>query len=267
MAVVLVAACGACAAPPPQGYGVQAAEQQAARFEQQQEQAESGVDQPGLYAGLIREMQGKGLYFASLAHLDAYVQRFGRSDEVELMRADAYRHTQQFEASAKIYRSLLTSQVAAFAWQGLGLIAAAGNHYAQASTHFAEAVRRNPTDAAMVADYGFSLLKQGRVDEARVPVVQAAELAPGSTKIVGNLAIYLYLKSNAAAAEAVMDKAAFSDESRRAIRQLAQQIARAQTSVEPAPALALVRPAARPVAPGGPAVSLPPPSLLDRLSP
>ncbi len=267
IAMALLSACAACAAPPQQGYGVQAAEQQATRFEQQQEQAASNVDQAGLYAGLIREMQGKGLYFASLAHLDAYVQRFGRNDEVELMRADAYRHTQQLETSAKIYRSLLDSPVAAFAWQGLGLIAAAGNHYAQASTHFAEAVRRNPTDAAMVADYGFSLLKQGRVDEARVPVVQAAELAPGSVKIVGNLAIYLYLKSDAMAAEAVMDKAAFSAESRRAIRQLAQQIVRAQASVAPSPALALARPAVRPAASGGQTFSLPPPSLLDRLSP
>src|SRR5690606_12363286 len=124
------------------------------------------MDQAGMYAGLIREMQDKGLYFASLAHLDAYVQRFGQRPEIALMRADAYRHTQQFETSSMIYRSLVNSPVAASAWQGLGLIAAANNQYAQASSYFAEAVKRNPTNASMVADYGFALLKQGRVDEA-----------------------------------------------------------------------------------------------------
>lgn len=46
-----------------------------ARQRQADEKAE--LTSPGTYLSLIRRMQEQGMYYASLAHIDAYVQRFG----------------------------------------------------------------------------------------------------------------------------------------------------------------------------------------------
>lgn len=60
-----------------------------ARQRQADEKAE--LTSPGTYLSLIRRMQEQGMYYASLAHIDAYVQRFGRTPDVLLLYRRAAR--------------------------------------------------------------------------------------------------------------------------------------------------------------------------------
>ena len=53
-----------------------------ARHRQRDEKAE--ITNPATYLSLIRKMQEQGLYYASLAHIDAYEQRYGHAPAVLL---------------------------------------------------------------------------------------------------------------------------------------------------------------------------------------
>ncbi|WP_246761058.1 hypothetical protein [Ralstonia solanacearum] len=81
------------------------AEIEMARQRQTDEKTE--LTSPGTYLSLIRRMQEQGMYYASLAHIDAYVQRFGRAPEVVLLRADALRETDQLAAAEADYRAVV----------------------------------------------------------------------------------------------------------------------------------------------------------------
>jgi len=48
-----------------------------------------------VYLDMIRTMQDRSLYFASLAHVEAYLQLYGTSPEILRLRADALRETGQ----------------------------------------------------------------------------------------------------------------------------------------------------------------------------
>src|ERR1700743_527803 len=52
------------------GYGVGPQAEREAKL--QQAQREPAPDTPGMYPALIDRMQAQGLYYASLAHIDAY---------------------------------------------------------------------------------------------------------------------------------------------------------------------------------------------------
>src|SRR5690606_31933656 len=136
------------------------------------------IDNPAMYRALIEKMQTEGLYFASLAHIDAYEQRFGMTDELALRRADAQRATGQDALADAGYRKLLASPVAAQAWHGLGLLAGGNGRFAEAITALREAAQRDPTNALMSSDLGYALMRSGAVEAARVPVLRAGELAP-----------------------------------------------------------------------------------------
>ncbi len=47
-------------------------------------------DTPGMYLALIDRMQAQGLFFASLAHIDAYEKQYGTTPDTVLLRADAF---------------------------------------------------------------------------------------------------------------------------------------------------------------------------------
>ena len=79
-----------------------------------------------MYLDLIRQMQEKGAYYASLAQLDAYRQRYGNPPELRRLQADAQRETGQAAQAEAVYRGLLDTDQVAAAWHGLGLIDAAG---------------------------------------------------------------------------------------------------------------------------------------------
>src|SRR5690625_2993831 len=53
------------------------------------------ADDQVMYLRLIKKMQKRGLYYASLAHIDAYEKRYGTTPQVAILRADALRETKQ----------------------------------------------------------------------------------------------------------------------------------------------------------------------------
>ncbi|WP_230413977.1 tetratricopeptide repeat protein [Collimonas silvisoli] len=208
-----------------------AQQNEAAQLRQQAEDKAPTPDNKGMYLGLIRQMQEQGMYFASLAHIDAYEQQNGSTPELQRLRADALRETRQTAAANGAYRKLLNSSEASAAWHGLGLLAAQSGDYKAAVSSLREAANRQPTNPVMLSDLGYALLRIGDISAARVPLAQAAELAPDNRKMIGNLALLLLVSGDAAKARAVMDKAALPAESRAKIYGLAAEIGQGQPVV------------------------------------
>ena len=80
VALVALSLLGACASKGVSGYGVGAQAERAMMA--QQSDKEAPPDTPGMYLGLIDQMQSQGLYFASLAHIDAYEKQYGASPDM-----------------------------------------------------------------------------------------------------------------------------------------------------------------------------------------
>lgn len=171
-----------------------------ARQRQSEEKAE--ITNPATYLSLIRKMQEQGLYYASLAHIDAYEQRYGHAPAVLLMRADALRETDQLAAAEAGYRAVIAATstmgagtqgalLNAGAWRGLGITAGRRGNFTEAARCLQVAAQANPTDASTVSDFGYALMRAGEVEQARVPLMQAQQMAETSPKIAGNLVIWL----------------------------------------------------------------------------
>ncbi|MGC0017216.1 hypothetical protein ACPPTR_17195, partial [Ralstonia pseudosolanacearum] len=204
-----------------------------ARQRQADEKAE--LTSPGTYLSLIRRMQEQGMYYASLAHIDAYVQRFGRTPDVLLLRADALRETDQPAAAEADYRAVVEATSAlgagtqgallnANAWRGLGITAGRQGRFAEAVRRLQLAARGNPTDASTESDLGYALMRAGEVEQARVPLMQAAQLDAANPKIAGNLAIWLDVNDRKEAAAALTAHARLSEAARKAIDEDAARV-------------------------------------------
>jgi Flp pilus assembly protein TadD len=228
--LALALLCGACAFKE-SGYGAGAqAERAAAEAVAAKDPA---PDTPGMYLALIDRMQKQGLYYASLAHIDAYEKQYGATPDSTLLRADALRETGQPEASARAYRTLLSMPLAAQGHHGLGLLAGAAGDFRQASRELSQAVALAPTDAATLSDLGYALLRDGDVAGARVPLMQAAELDSHSARIKSNLALLLLAQGHVKEARAWMDGQQFTPAVRMAIRDDAAKIASAARAHRP----------------------------------
>ncbi len=195
---------------------------------QRQTDEKTELASAGTYLSLIRRMQERGMYYASLAHIDAYVQRFGRTPEVVLLRADALRETDQLAAAEADYRTVVEATSAlgagtqgallnANAWRGLGITAGRQGRFAEAARRLQVAARGNPTDASTESDFGYALMRAGEVEQARVPLMQAAQLDAANPKIAGNLAIWLAVNDRQEAAASLVAHASLSDAARKAI--------------------------------------------------
>jgi Flp pilus assembly protein TadD len=204
VAVAAVLLLGACATKE-NGYGVNAQAERAALM-QAADQKQSVPDTPGMYLGLIQRMQAQGLYFASLAHIDAYDKTYGAIPESVLLRADALRMTDQPAASAAVYTQLLKTPLAARGYRGLGLIAGAAGDFDRAAQALAQASDLAPTDASLLSDLAYAKLRSGDVVGARVPLMKAAELDQHNPKIVSNLALYLIAAGRTQDAQRLMNQ-------------------------------------------------------------
>jgi Flp pilus assembly protein TadD len=230
--VVLVLACtvfaglGGCASKMESGYGVGIqAEREAAL--QQSQQKQDAPDTPGMYLALIDRMQSQGLFYAALAHIDAYEKQYGATPDTILLRAEALRQTGQAQSSADAYTKLLNTPLAARGYRGLGLLAGAAGDFAKASEFFDTSTRMQSTDALTLSDLGYARLRLGDVALARVPLMKAAELAQDNPKILCNVALLLLAEGQAAEAQGLIAQQKFSPEVQRAIRADAQRIATA----------------------------------------
>jgi Flp pilus assembly protein TadD len=214
-ALAVLSLLGACASKDLTGYGVGPQAERAVLA--QQANKDPAPDTPGMYLGLIDQMQSQGLYFASLAHIDAYDKQYGASPDSILLRADALRMTGQPAAAASAYGQLLKTPLAMRGYRGLGLIAGAAGDFARAAQELQQAVQLAPTDAATLSDLGYARLRDGDVDGARVPLMKAAELDQTNPKIVSNVALYLLAHGDRAQALAVMNQQKLAPEVRAAI--------------------------------------------------
>lgn len=224
-ATCVLALLGACSTQL-SGYGLgPQAERQAMM---QQADKPPPPDTPGMYLGLIDQMQARGLYFASLAHIDAYEKQYGVTPDTIVLRADALRMTDQSTASAASYRQLLQTPFAARGHRGLGLIAGQSGDFKLAVQELQMAAQLVPTDAATLSDLGYAELRAGNVDGARVPLMKAVQLDQNNRRIISNVALYLFADGHADQAQALMTKQNMAPDIRADIRADAVKVAAAK---------------------------------------
>lgn len=249
-AMAAVLALGACATKD-SGYGVNAQTERAALI-QAADQKQTVPDTPGMYLGLIQRMQSQGLYYASLAHIDAYDKTYGVVPESILLRADALRMTDQPAASAAVYTQLLKTPLAARGYRGLGLLAGAAGDFDRAAQALTQASELAPTDASMLSDLAYAKLRSGDVVGARVPLMKAAELDQRNPKIVSNLALYLFAAGRAQDAQKLMNQQQLPADIRKDIAGDAAKIAaaaRAQQRAVATPPVVSRRTTSAPITP------------------
>ena len=208
------------------GYGVGPQAERAALA--QQANRDPAPDTPGMYLGLIDQMQSQGLYYASLAHIDAYEKQYSVTPDTILLRADALRMTAQPAAAATAYTQLLKTPLAARGYRGLGLLAGGAGDFARAAQELEQSAQLAPTDAVTLSDLGYARMRNGDVSGARVPLMQAAQLDQNNPKIVSNLVLFLLANGEQAQALAVMNQQKLAPEVRAAIRGDAAKVAVAE---------------------------------------
>lgn len=197
----------------------------------QQDSLPVQADSRATYLQLVTQMQQKGLYFASLAHIDALQQRWGVDADSNLLLADAMRQTGQPDKAQALYSQLMTTPVKARAAHGLGLLAGRAGDFQGAVVHMQQATQMAPTDADMLNDLGFVLMQLGQWKEARVPLMKASELASDNPRIWSNVALFLTLDGQPMQANEVMAGRKLTVVSRTQIAELARSIRqRAQPS-------------------------------------
>lgn len=224
--LALLAGCGA----PKTHYPAAAAAQEQVRAA---EAATPEGDPLATHRRLVEQMQREGMWYASLAHIDVLEQQGSPSPTVLRLRADALRQTGQNAASRAIYTRL--SQVtsasdAAAGLHGLGLLAGAEGDFAQAATWLEQARQRSPADARVIGDLGYARLRAGQLVQARVPLMQAAQLQPQDVRAQLNLATWLLASEQGAQAEQMLTALKQGDAARQAVHQAAALARTAATS-------------------------------------
>ena len=124
-------------------------------------------DSRNTYLELIERMQQQGAWYASLAHVEAFRQRYGDRPALRLLQADALRETGQSDAAVALYRELSSGPQAAAAAHGLGLIAARRDDDAGSEQALARATQLQPLNTDYLGDLGYARLRAGQFDQAR----------------------------------------------------------------------------------------------------
>ena len=196
------------------------------------------ADTRATHLQLVTQMQQKGLYFASLAHIDALQQRWGPDAELDLLRADALRQTGQAANARTVYSQLLATPMKARAAHGLGLLAGRAGDFQGAVGFLQQATQAAPTDADVLNDLGFALMQQGRWTDARLPLMKASELAGDNPRIWSNVALFLTLDGQATQAMDVAESRQLSAAARHQIVEIARRIRERNNAASNAPAAA-----------------------------
>ncbi len=194
---------GACAHPG--GYGVS----DAALAQQAQQRDEAKQDRPDsakVYLTLIEQMQQKGLYFASLAHLDEYEHEYGVAPAHDAAARGRIAH----DGPVRRERGRLPFPARHAACRaGLSRSRPArgrtGATSRQPRSNSRRAVDASPTEAELLSDLAYARLREGDLADARVPIMKAAELDQKNPKILSNLAIYLLANGQVKNANSLMD--------------------------------------------------------------
>lgn len=173
---------------------------------------------PDFYLDLIGKMQQRRLYFASLAHLDAFDLRWPNDRRALHLRADALRQIGDFDRARAVYRRLLAQAPSARALHGQGLMAAAEQQLPEAVDNLRQASHLAPIDVRILNDLGYVELLLGQRHAARLSLHKAAELEPDNRQVGANLALYYLLEGQSERAERSFERYAFPEDQRAAIR-------------------------------------------------
>lgn len=199
--------------------------QQQALVNGQQDAAQKAQlpDSKDLALSAISAMQQQGRYFAALAYIAQFHQQFGESVDADVLEAEALRQTGQASRAKVAYQKLISENRAAVGWHGLGLLSGEAGDFATAADDIARATVLEPTNGVYLSDLGYALLREGDLAGARVPMGQAAELAPDDQTVLGNLALLLLLDDQPDQAQSLMVRANLSDQAQAQVRTLAAQ--------------------------------------------
>lgn len=181
------------------------------------------VNTQDTYLALVRQMQSKSLWYASIAHLDALDKQWGASSDSRLMRADALRQVGQLNEAAPIYQSLLGSAKDGAARYGLGRMAAEQGDFAKAAQQMELARMANPVDPRLLTDLGYAYLRARNLNAARLPLMQAAQLNPEDVQANVNLSLLMMVSGQREQAEEFMRQRKLDAETRQAVKEQASQ--------------------------------------------
>ena len=205
---------------------------------QSPQDAAAAADSQGVYLKLVEQMQRDGLWFASLAHLDALEKRWGGSPEATRLRADALRQTEQPAEAGQAYAKLMGTPLEGAGYRGLGLLAGGASDFPKAIELLEQAQRMSPTDGLLLSDLGYANLRAGRVAQARVPLMQAMQLQPDNAQVQANLALYLLASGQPEPARALMEAQRMPAATQAAVQAAARGLVGAPAAV-PAPPVAV----------------------------
>lgn len=159
---------------------------------------------PEVYLELIARLQAKELYFASLAHLDAFDRRWPDKPRATLMRAHALRETGYPDKATVLYQSLVPGPLAAAAQHGLGLIASRRGDLDAALQALRQANQLDPVNAAILNDLGYVQIVLRQLEDAGFNLHKATELDPKNSRAGANLALYYLVGGKPERAEGIM---------------------------------------------------------------
>ena len=184
---------------------------------------EAVVNTQETYLSLVKQMQAKSLWYASIAHLDALDKQWGASSDSRLMRADALRQVGQFNAAANIYQGLLGSAKDGAARYGLGRIAAEKGDFRNAAQQMEQARMSNPVDSQLLTDLGYAHLRARDLNAARIPLMQAAQLNPEDAQANVNLSLFMMVSGQAPQAEEFMRQRKLDAQTQQAVKEQASE--------------------------------------------
>jgi len=130
--------------------------------------------------------------YAALAFIDSFDTH---SPQLELLKANSLRKVGRETEAEIIYTKLTESCIAAYAYQGLGLISYARNKPADSVKYLKQATKLLPINAYIRSDHGFALMQSGDYPSALNEFLTAIELDDRNTRAKYNLLVLLY-KSN-----------------------------------------------------------------------
>jgi len=224
MVLITALAVGGCASTKDGYAGIAEGQQRQAAEEAALSRDSANIDTQATYLKLVDQMQQEGLWFASLAHIDALEQRWGITPETTRVRAEALRHAGQPQASEAAYKQLMGTRLEGAGYRGLGLLAGERGDFLDSVRLLKEAQRRNPTDALLLSDLGYASLRAGLFSDARLPLMQALQLRPDNAQAQANLAVYFEVTRQPDQARAFMDASKLPSATRNAVQETARQL-------------------------------------------
>lgn len=199
---------------------------------------EAVVDTQDTYLALVKQMQSKSLWYASIAHLDALDKQWGASSDSRLLRADALRQVGQLSAAIPIYQGLLGSAKDGAARYGLGRVAAEQGDFRSAALQMEQARMSNPVDSRLLTDLGYAYLRARDLNAARIPLMQAAQLNPEDAQASVNLSLFMMVSGQGAQAEEFMRQRKLDAQTQQLVKEQAGEWLRTASLAAAKPAAA-----------------------------